>query len=296
VRQIFPQDCSRPDIGPIPGDSREAQPEVVAVLAALYAYPDSTGRATPWLRANMVSSVDGAATVNERSAQLSGPGDRLVFAILRSLADVILVGAGTARAEKYQPVREQEVWKTLREGRARTPPIAVVTRKLDLDLDGPLVAGGTGRARTILLTTDVAPAGRRAAAAAHADVVVAGHDAVSPAAAVAALADRGYRRVLVEGGPTLLRQIADDDLLDELCMTFSPVLEGGQAGRILAPPDSAGPGRGHTAGTAAWPRDDVRPRDAAGTAAWRGAAARLALALVLEDSGSLLCRYLRHPA
>jgi riboflavin biosynthesis pyrimidine reductase len=263
VRQIFPRDPAAPDIEPIPGDRREARPEIVALLAARYAYPDTTERAAPWVRATMVSSVDGGATVNGRSGLLSGPADRLVFAIQRSLADVILVGAGTARAEKYQPVREQEVWETLREGRPITPPIAVVTRELDLDLDGPLVTGARGEARTIVLTTEAAPAGRRAAAAAHADVVVAGHDSVPPAAAVAALAGRGYRRVLVEGGPGLLGQITGAGLLDELCVTFSPVLEGGRAGRILASPD--------------------------------GAAARLALALVLEDGGSLLCRYLRRP-
>jgi riboflavin biosynthesis pyrimidine reductase len=280
VRQIFPrEDSATPDIGPIPGDSHEARPEAVAALAALYAYPDTAERAAPWLRANMISSVDGAATVNKRSGQLSGAADRLVFAILRSLADVILVGAGTARAEKYRPVREQEVWKTLREGRPPTPPIAVVTRELDLDLDGPLVTGGSGEAKTILFTTAAAPAGRRAAAAAHADVVVAGHDSVSPAAAVGALADRGYRRVLVEGGPTLLRQITDAGLLDELCVTFSPVLEGGRAGRILAAPEAAGPGRGRRTGPEAC----------------ASVAAKLALALVLEDRGSLLCRYLRHP-
>jgi riboflavin biosynthesis pyrimidine reductase len=280
VRQIFPrEDSATPDFGSVPGDSHEARPEVVAALAALYAYPDTTERAAPYLRANMVSSVDGAATINERSGQLSGPADRLVFTILRSLADVILVGAETARAEKYQPVREQEVWKTLREGRPLTPPIAVVTGQLDLDLDGPLVTGGSGEARTVLFTTDAAPAGRRAAAAARADVVLAGHDSVSPAAAVGALADRGYRRVLVEGGPNLLGQITSADLLDELCVTFSPVLEGGRAERILAPPETAASGRG--------------PR--AGPDAWHGAPAGLALGLVLEDRGSLLCRYLRHP-
>ena len=279
MRQIFPQGSAAPDLGTVPGDSHKARPEAVAALAALYAYPDTAGRAAPWLRANMISSVDGAATLNNRSGQLSGPADRLVFGILRSLADVILVGAGTARAEKYQPVRGQEVWQSLREGRPPTPPISVVTRELDLDLDGPLVTGASGEARTILLTTDAAPAGRRAAAAEHADLVVAGHDSVSPAAAVGVLADRGYRRILVEGGPSLLRQITDADLLDELCMTFSPVLEGGRAGRILAAPEAAGPGRGRRTGTAAW----------------HGAAARLALAHVLEDDGSLLCRYLRCP-
>jgi riboflavin biosynthesis pyrimidine reductase len=275
VRKIFPADPAAPEIGP----------DGIDALAELYAYPAPRPAGSPWLRANLIESIDGAASLNGRSGGLSGDADRRVFRVLRSLADVILVGAGTARAEKYRPVREREIFPALREGQAATPPIAVVTRKLDLDLDSPLLSGAAGGARTILLTTEAAPADRRAAAAAHADVVVAGRDSVTPAAAVKALSARDHRRVLVEGGPALLRQIADAGLLDDLCLTFSPVLEGGMAGRILAPPSSpapfmaAGPGRAQ--------------RD--GAAARHSPTARMSLAHVLEDGGSLLCRYLRAP-
>jgi riboflavin biosynthesis pyrimidine reductase len=259
VRKIFPAGPATPEIGS----------DGVTALAKLYAYPAATPRRAPWLRANMVESVDGAGSLDGRSAGLSGDADRQVFKVLRSLADVIVAGAGTVRAEKYRPVRAQEIWPALRAGRPPTPPIAVVTRTLDLDLNGPLVAGTPGGARTIVLTTEVAPAGRRAAAAEHAEVVVLGTDTVPPAAMVAALADRGYRYLLVEGGPTLLQQIVGAGLLDELCLTISPLLEGGDVGRILAPP--AAPEPPH------------------------GAAARLSLAHLLEDEGALLCRYLRDP-
>ena len=263
MRQIFPAAADGPEIGPLPRDGaqRDGGPAITA-LAALYAYP--AARPAPWLRATMVASADGAATVDGRSGGLSGDADRLVFSVLRSLADIILVGAGTARAEGYRPVRASEVWTELRDGRAPVPPIAVVTRKLDLNENAPLLAPAAEGARTIVLTSQAAPAARRAAVARHADVVVAGPDAVSPAAAVAALAARGYRRVLVEGGPGLLGQVTAAGLLDELCVTFSPVLEGGRASRILAAPQ-AGP----------------------------GAATGLRLAHVLEDHGALLCRYLR---
>jgi riboflavin biosynthesis pyrimidine reductase len=270
VRQIFPAAAAAPEIEPIepvaPG-TRQSAPAVTA-LARLYAYPPAATRATPWLRANMIASVDGAAALNGRSGGLSGDADRLVFSVLRSLADVILVGAGTARAENYRLVRQRQIWTALREGRPPTPPIAVVTRELDLDLDGPLFADSAEESLTILLTTQAAPVARRAAAAARADVILAGRDSVTPVAAVDALAARGHRKILVEGGPSLLRQVTDAGLLDELCVTFSPVLEGGRADRILAPPE-------------------------AGAVAWHGAAAGLTLAHVLEDSGSLLCRYLR---
>jgi riboflavin biosynthesis pyrimidine reductase len=277
VRKIFPAGPAAPDI----------RADDVEALAELYAYP-AVSSGAPWLRANMIESIDGASSLNGRSGGLSGAADRLVFAVLRSLADVILVGAATARAEKYRPVREQEIWPKLRGERQQpTPPIAVVTRKLDLDLDSPLVAGAPGGARTILLTTKAAPAGRREAASAHADVVVTGRDTVPPSAAVQELASRGYRNVLLEGGPALLRQVAEAGLLDDLCLTFSPVLEGGMAGRILASPPAGpapavpfmggGPGSGGSSGTAAR----------------ESAAMKLSLAHVLEDDGSLLCRYLR---
>jgi riboflavin biosynthesis pyrimidine reductase len=271
VRQIFPAAAAAPEIesiAPVAPGAGQAAPAAVIALARLYAYPPVAGRATPWVRANMIVSVDGAAALNGRSGGLSGDADRLVFSVLRSLADVILVGAGTARAEKYRLAHRGQIWTTLREGRPPAPPIAVITRGLDLDFDGPLLAGSAGQARTILLTTQAAPAARREAAAARADVILAGRDSVTPAAAVDALAARGHGKILVEGGPNLLGQITEAGLLDELCMTFSPVLEGGRAGRILAP------GPDHPAGPAAG----------------------LTLAHVLEDSGSLLCRYLRDRA
>jgi riboflavin biosynthesis pyrimidine reductase len=267
VRQIFGDEATGRPIGAV-----EAGGPGLAEIARLYAYPAPGKRpGRPWVRANMVASVDGAATARGRSSGLSGDADRQVFSVLRSLADVILAGAGTARAEKYRPVSDSEAWPELREGRPPTPPIAVVTRLLDLDLESPLLAGSPRRARTIVLTTGAAPADRRAAAARHADVVVAGDELLSPEAVIGALAERGHRRVLIEGGPHLLGQVAAAGLLDELCLTVSPLLAGGRAGRILA------------AGTTG---DDDIPAPQAG----------LSLAHVLADSCFLLCRYLRGDA
>jgi riboflavin biosynthesis pyrimidine reductase len=220
----------------------------------------------------MVASADGAAALSGASGGLSGSADRAVFAVLRSLADVILVGAGTARAERYATVTPDEIWPQLRTGRPPTPPIAVVTRVLDLDPDGPLLAAAPGRARTMVLTTEAASAGLRAKAGRTAEVIVTGRDQVTPAAIIGALADRGHRRILAEGGPTLLDQILTAGLLDELCLTVSPVLAGGQGGRITAAlPAGAG---------TAQPAAHQQPT-------------RLRLAHVLEESGYLLCRYLR---
>jgi len=237
-------------------------------LAAAYAYPpwsdepDETGTLRTWVRANMVASVDGAATVKSMSGGLSGQHDRRLFHLLRGLADVILVGAGTARAEGYRPARPRDEWARLRAGRPQSPPIAVVTQIVDLDLPGPMFTEAPGDARTIVITTQAAPPDRRARAARHADVVLAGTHRVDLAVALAALADRGLRRILAEGGPYLLGQLVAAGLLDELCLTVSPLLVGGEAARVLAGSTLAPP-------------------------------QRLRLAHVLEADGSLFYRYVR---
>ena len=242
-------------------------------LAGLYAYPDrgpaepgDGGR--PWVRASMIESADGAAEVDGLSGGLGGSSDHEVFGLLRALAGVILVGAGTARAEGYRPARVAPRWASLRAGRPDTPPIAVLSGRLDLDPGGPLLAGAPGGARTIVITSQSAPADRREQMARHAEVIIAGEHGVTAAAAVRALAGRGYREILAEGGPHLLGQLAAAGLIDELCVTISPILAGGPAGRIIQGPAPApgGPGPG----------------------------SRLALAHVLaDDDGYLLCRYTR---
>jgi riboflavin biosynthesis pyrimidine reductase len=226
-------------------------------LAGLYAYPSGS-----WLRANMVASADGAAQLTGVTSGLSSEADRRLFALLRTLADVIVVGAGTVRAENYKPVRQHELWPDLRAGRTPTPPIAVVTARLDLTPSSPVIDMAPPSARTIVITTAQAPADRRAALEERADVIVAGQDTVNLKAAIGALADRGHRRMLAEGGPRLLAQIAAAGLLDELCLTVGPLLAGPGADRILAGGPFAAP----------------QP---------------LSLAHVLEDNGFLFCRYTR---
>lgn len=236
------------------------QPDLAAAdLAALYSYPP--GR---WLRANMVASADGAASLDGASAGLSSDTDRRVFALLRTLCDVIVVGAATARTERYRPARPHELWRDLRADRPQTPPIAVVTGRLDLDPGSPLITTAPPDARTIVITTERAPREARAAIEANADVIIAGEQSVDFKVAVDALAERGHRRMLTEGGPHLLAELVAAGLLDELCLTIGPLVAGPGAGRIVA---GAGTGSGSLP---------------------------LRLAHVLEDQGFLLCRYVRN--
>jgi riboflavin biosynthesis pyrimidine reductase len=198
-------------------------------LAEAYTYPRER-----WLRANMVMSADGSATVAGKSGGLSSPGDMRVFGILRVLADVVLAGAATVRTEEYKPARPRPALASLRKGRPTTATIAVISGSLDLSLTTPLFTDAPPDARTIVITSEAAPADLRAAAAKVADVIVAGEDSVDLPAALTALTDRGLGRIICEGGPHLLGQIAADGLLDELSLTISPTLAGPGAGRIIA--------------------------------------------------------------
>lgn len=181
------------------------------------------------LRAGFVQSVDGAVIVNGRSAPLSGPVDRQVFRVLRAVCDVVLVGAGTVRAENYGPVDLPEPMRDRRtsEGRAARPTLAVVTRTGEVDPNSRLFSDPTQQ--VVVVTTRSADT---RALPSHVQVIVAGDDDVDLPQGLAALRALGYQRVLCEGGPQLLQQLLADDAVDQLCLTMSPLLIGGAPGLL----------------------------------------------------------------
>jgi riboflavin biosynthesis pyrimidine reductase len=198
-----------------------------------YRYPNDR----PWLRANMVSSLDGSAVRDGRSEGLSGAADKEVFGVLRGLADVVLVGAGTARTEGYRALRPKDAYAGVRASLAQRPApvLALVSGRLDLDPDSQLFHGGAER--TVVITHAGSDAAVRERLAAVADLVVAGEDAVDLPVALDALARRGLARVLCEGGPSLLAAVAAAGRLDELCLTLAPQLVGGDGQRVVTGPD-----------------------------------------------------------
>ncbi|MFD7087010.1 pyrimidine reductase family protein [Streptomyces sp. NPDC059896] len=222
------------------------------------------GGARPWLRANMVSTLDGAAHQGGRSQSISSPADMRVFGTLRALADAVVVGAETVRLEGYRPARARAAFAARRAaaGQAPAPAIAVVSASLELDFTLPLFAAPL--VPTLILTGAEAPQERiLAAEKAGVEVVIAGDGpGADPERVVRALADRGLVRLLTEGGPRLLGQFVAAGLLDELCLTMSPMLTSGYAQRIAAGPAPAVP-------------------------------ERFALASLLEQDGFLFSRYLR---
>lgn len=207
-------------------------------LAAVYAYPDEP--AHPFVRMNFVASADGAVSAGGLSTGLSAPGDRQVFGLLRELADVVLAGSGTVRAERYRGVRTSPELRARRRarGRADVPPVAVVTTTAALEPDAALFTD-TAVPPLVLTTTRAAPRAREALGS-TAEVLAVGEEEVTPAAALDVLAGRGLGRVLCEGGPGLFGSFAAAGLVDELCLSVAPQLAGAGADRIVTGPASGG--------------------------------------------------------
>ena len=194
------------------------------------------------VRVNMILSADGGAAFHGLAGPLSSPCDQSLLRALRSFADVVLVGAGTVRAERYAPVRltrAQLAFRRTRWGITDIPPVAVVTRTGDL----PASLFAEGAQRPLLVTTaDVVRS--RPDLRERADFLLAGDTEVDIRAAVDRLQARGFVRVLCEGGPTLLDELIAADLIEEMCLTLSPTLS---AAPPVARPGAplAAPGRLH---------------------------------------------------
>lgn len=212
----------------------EPEPLDEVALTALY---DVEDRDRPSLRANFVTSIDGAVELDGYSEGLSGPADKQVFGLLRMVCDALLVGAGTLRHEGYRGVRLNEQRRAWRRehGLAEYPTLVVVSARLALEPTHSALADA--QVRPIVVThADADPAACEALASV-ADVVAVGADGqVDLTAALAALHDRGLRQVLCEGGPHLLASLTAADLVDEMCLTVSPLLTGPGAARITAGP------------------------------------------------------------
>lgn len=191
----------------------------IVELAPFYADPPDG------VRANMIFSADGAAAFGGRAGPLSCPTDQRLLTLLRGFADVVLVGAGTARAENYGPVTLSDAGRFRRyhEGRANPPPVAVVSRSGELparlfsDPDQPPI-----------LVTCEHTAARTEDQDERRQLVVAGDDSVDVSQAVEKLRAAGMHRILCEGGPTLLDELVEADLVSEICVTLAPKLAASQ--------------------------------------------------------------------
>ncbi|MBN39850.1 MAG: hypothetical protein CL457_04225 [Acidimicrobiaceae bacterium] len=177
---------------------------------------------SPWIMLNMISSKNGLATLNGTSGALGGPMDKALFRTLRGLSDVILVAAGTVRAENYSAPVISDRMTQIRSSQNRSPlpTIAVVTNSLNLDPDSPLFS--SPNYRPAILTSKT---GRNKGALPlfkNTDIFQIGESLVDLKAAIPTLAEAYGPVILVEGGPNLNQQLVDLDLFDEFCITISP--------------------------------------------------------------------------
>lgn len=203
-------------------------PELADALDPYLAVDRSRPRGACWVMGHMVAGLDGTAAIAGRVGALSTGPDKVLFRRMRQIADVVLVGAETVRREGYgtlgldSEARENRIQRGMRP----SPPLAVLSRSLDLNWSSKAFVDAPEGARTLVITCAAADPGRRREAEQVADVVIAGDEQVEPEAALRALADLGHRVVVCEGGPTWLGQLAAAGFLDELCLTIAPLMGG----------------------------------------------------------------------
>jgi riboflavin biosynthesis pyrimidine reductase len=208
--------------------------DLPAALASLYAGgltlpPDA-------VYANFIASVDGvSALVAPRGAgptlrgESGADADRFVMGLLRFLADAVLIGAGTLRADRghlwtaaYIDRERAGVYRAAGRGE---PRLVVVSASGDLDpAERALQAGA------LVLTTDSGASHLRGRLPAASALRALGPGWLPAATILGAIRSEGHRRVLTEGGPTLLGRLAAERALDELFLTLSPVLAGRRQG------------------------------------------------------------------
>lgn len=195
-------------------------------LAALYPHAPGT------VRLSLVAAADGAAAGPDGSSRsINGPEDVRVLRVVRRACDVVLVGASTARAERYGdiPMRAAAQAARVAAGLSPRPHLAISTRS------GALPEGLDPHTTWVVTTAD-SPAARTASGVWRERLVIAGERRWDPVLALAGLAAHGLTRVLCEGGPEVARRLLDADAVDEYCLTRSPVAGGAGAPRVPEPP------------------------------------------------------------
>jgi len=196
---------------------------------SLYMNDDRSSTGRPWVLLNMVASLDGGTAVDGKSSSLGDHDDLEVFNAIRAVPDVILVGAGTVKAEDYRPLSLDEKRRGLRveRGLAATPTLAIVTGRLSVDPEARVFSDPDHK--PLIITGAHADPTRLMMLGDAADVAIL--DDLSPRAILEHLGAAGV--VLLEGGPTLSGDFAKAGLIDEINLTVTPNVLSGESRRII---------------------------------------------------------------
>jgi riboflavin biosynthesis pyrimidine reductase len=188
--------------------------------------------ARPYTIANFVASADGRATVDDRSGGLGDDGDREIFRALRGVADAVLVGAGTLRAENYGRLVKDPSRRRRRQalGLAPEPIACTVTRSGAVPATIPLLAEPEARLIIFSAVPVTIPG-----AVASIETVLLDPSRLTMATVLEILRTRhGVRLLLCEGGPTLFSALLAERVVDELFLTLAPALTAGAGPTITA--------------------------------------------------------------
>lgn len=208
LTRIFPGDSDFPGSG-FPGNQRIDLQDADARdrLAILYAPPRPD-----WLRLNLITSVSGSVAGSDGTSEsLTNRADRAILGVIRGQADVVLVGAETVRAEGYQLPRKSR--------------LAILTGSGNLA--GHRVGPDVGPGRVLVICpASAVDAVTSSLGDLEPEIVVIADEAgrLPVRRAVTALAERGLTSIVCEGGPSLAAQLLDEDLVDELCLSTSPIV------------------------------------------------------------------------
>ncbi|HUH54099.1 MAG TPA: pyrimidine reductase family protein [Microbacteriaceae bacterium] len=186
-------------------------------------------RDTIRVRINFISSADGAVTLKGRSGALGTKTDQALMKVLRAMADVVLVGAGTVRAEGYGGfgLKPEDVKWRREHGLSDEPRMAIVTNSADLDAEMSVFQ--KAKQPPLVITHSEADASHLTGVA---EIIVAGTESVDATLAVNELEKMGLPQILCEGGPHLFGSLLDAELAHEVCLTLAPMFVGGEADRI----------------------------------------------------------------
>lgn len=204
----------------------------VDVLQMLFLERREPRDGRPWVMLNMVESIDGATAIDGGASGLNDADDRRLFLALRAVADVVMNGAATVRAENLGPVKLNDEMQQHRQeaGMQQPPTMVVLSRSLSLD-PGLRIFSDPERRPTIITGVESDP-DRLAALEDVADIVHA--EKLDGTSIIEALGSTSV--VLCEGGPTVNSQLIQSGVVDEVNLTISPVLALGDSKRVASGP------------------------------------------------------------
>jgi riboflavin biosynthesis pyrimidine reductase len=214
----------------------DATPLALAVDS--YAVPPHRDR---WVRAVMVTTLDGAATGwDGLSGSINTAADHVVFTACRVLADAVVVGAGTVRAEGYSPLSLEGEAAAMRRADGCPEPLTLVVVSNSGKLPDKVINGASHNTPVIAVIPAASDERRHLQdRLGTAQVIVAGDTKVDLPDAFEQLSQHSLRRIAAEGGPSLLADLLSARLIDELALTLSPKVVGGLHPRISHGPDLA---------------------------------------------------------